>query len=99
MVTNNEIQLTSSFASINKHHFPSDFLFVNLDRIMTQDYKLSPWETLIMGLHSFTRLISINDVKALGLDPSCVIEEKVPISIERPLSRNCLLYTSPSPRD
>lgn len=87
MVANNEIQLYSSFESIKKHHFPSDFLFVNLDRIMTQDYELSPWESLIMILHSFTRVISINDVKALGLDPSCVIEEKVPISIERPLNR------------
>ncbi|MFA5329460.1 MAG: KUP/HAK/KT family potassium transporter [Prolixibacteraceae bacterium] len=87
MVANNEIQLSSSFESIKKHHFPSDFLFVNLDRIMTQDYELSPWESLIMILHSFTRIISITDVKALGLDPSCVIEEKVPISIERPLNR------------
>lgn len=87
MVANNEIKLSSSFESISKHHFPSDFLFVNLDRIMTQDYELSPWESLIMTLHSFTRVISINDVKAFGLDPSCVIEEKVPISIERPLNR------------
>ena len=54
---------------------------------MTQDYKLSPWETMIMGLHALTRIFSINDVKALGLDTSCVINEKVPIAIERPLSR------------
>ena len=87
MVANGEIKLTSSYESLKKHHFPADFLFINLDRIMTQDYKLSPWETMIMGLHAFTRKFSINDVKALGLDTSCVIEEKVPISIERPLNR------------
>lgn len=87
MVANGEIKLTSSYDSLKKHHFPADFIFVNLDRIMTQDYKLSPWETIIMGIHSFTRMISINDVKALGLDTSCVIEEKVPIAIERPLTR------------
>jgi KUP system potassium uptake protein len=87
MVANGEIKLTSSYESLKKHHFPPDFVFVNLDRIMTQDYKLSPWETMIMGLHAFTRKLSINDVKALGLDSSCVIEEKVPISIERPLNR------------
>jgi hypothetical protein len=40
-----------------------------------------------MGLHSLVRSLSINDVKALGLDSSSVIEEKVPISIERPLNR------------
>lgn len=87
LVASGEIKLESSYDSLRKHHFPADFLFVNLDRVMTQDYKLVPWETLIMGLHGLVRLLSITDVKALGLDPSCVIEEKVPISIERPLSR------------
>lgn len=87
MVAAGEIKLSSSYASLKKHHFPADFLFVNLDRIMTQDYKLSPWETMIMGLHAFTRVIGINDVKSFGLDSSSVIEEKVPIAVERPLSR------------
>lgn len=87
MVASGEIKLTSTYESLKKHHFPPDFLFVNLDRIMSRDYSLSPWESMIMGLHSFTRLLSINDVKALGLDSSSVIEEKVPISVERPLNR------------
>ncbi|BBE17681.1 kup system potassium uptake protein [Aquipluma nitroreducens] len=87
LVASGEIKLNSSYESLKKHHFPADFLFVNLDRVMTQDYKLSPWETMIMGLHAFARLFSINDVKALGLDSSSVIEEKVPISVERPLNR------------
>jgi KUP system potassium uptake protein len=87
LVASGEIKLTSSYESMRKHHFTPDFLFVNLDRIMSRDYSLSPWESMIMGLHAFTRLFSINDVKALGLDSSCVIEEKVPISVERPLTR------------
>ena len=87
LVAAGEIKLTSSYDSLKKHHLPADFLFVNIDRIMTQDYKLTPWETIIMGMHSFVRLFSINDVKAFGLDTSSVIEEKVPIAIERSLSR------------
>ncbi|MGE5395681.1 MAG: KUP/HAK/KT family potassium transporter [Candidatus Saccharibacteria bacterium] len=87
MVASGEIKLSSSYESLKKHHMPADFLFVNLDRIMSQDYKLAPWEKLTMGLHAFTRLLSINDVKALGLDSSQVIEEKVPIILERPLNR------------
>lgn len=86
MVANGEIKLTSSYKSLKTHHFASDFLFVNLDRVMSQDYKLPAWEKLIMGIHAFTRLLSINDVKALGLDTSNVIEEKVPITVERPLN-------------
>ncbi len=87
MESRGEITLTSSYESMKKHNYPGDFLFVNLDRIMTADYKLSFWEAIVMRLHSITRLISINDVRALGLDTSSVIEEKVPISIERPLAR------------
>jgi len=87
MVSSGEIKLVSSYDSLRKHHFPPDFVYVNLDRVMSRDYSLSPWESITMGLHQFARIISINDVKALGLDTSNVIEEKVPIVVERPLSR------------
>jgi len=82
-----EVKLLSSFDSLRKRGFHSDFLFINLDRIMTRDYKLSPWETFVMNVHEFTRQISINDIRALGLDSTSIIEEKVPISIERPIDR------------
>ncbi len=82
-----EINLTSKYNSLSKHNILGDFLFVNLDRIMTPDYKLKPWETFTMGLHEITRWMSINDVKALGLDTSNVIEEKVPIAIEQVITQ------------
>ena len=87
MVANGEIKLSSQYESLKTHHFSGDFLFVNLDRVMSQDHILSPWESMIMGLHAFTRLFSVNDVKAFGLDSSSVIEEKVPIAFEFTLSR------------
>jgi len=78
-----EINLTSRYKSLAHHNIMSDFIFINLDRIMSPDYKLTPWETITMALHSITRRLSINDVKALGLDTSNVIEEKVPIAMEQ----------------
>jgi KUP system potassium uptake protein len=87
MERSGEAKLISSFDSLKKHGFHGDFLFINIERIMTRDYKLSPWETFVMNLHYFARMISINDVKALGLDSSSIIEEKVPISIERSIDR------------
>ena len=82
-----EASLISCFDSLKKRGFHGDFLFINIDRIMTRDYKLSVWETFVMNLHYITRLISINDIRALGLDSTSIIEEKVPISIERPIDR------------
>ena len=54
---------------------------------MSPDYKLTPWETITMALHSINRRLSINDVKALGLDTSNVIEEKVPIVMEQVITK------------
>lgn len=87
MEKSGEISLKSKYESLSKHSIIGDFVFVNLDRIMTQDYKLSPWETFTMNLHEISRTIGITDVKALGLDTSIVIEEKVPISFEQKVSQ------------
>jgi len=86
LVDSGEIKLESSFDSLKKHSFPADFLFVLIDRIMPRDYKLSTLENLTLALHSVSRLLCISDVKALQLDPSNTIEEKVPITIDQPIS-------------
>ena len=78
-----EISMVSHYKSLKRHSIPADFLFVNLDRIMINDYKLPPLQRFTMGLHNFIRGLGINDVKAYGLDMSNVIEEKIPIVIAR----------------
>jgi KUP system potassium uptake protein len=87
LVKSGEISMVSQYESLKKHSIPADFLFVNLDRIMTHDYKLPPVKSFIMGLHNAIRRYSLNDVKSLGLDTSNVIEEKVPIVIEQSVKR------------
>lgn len=83
MVASGEISLLSSYESLKKHEIPTDFLFINLDRVLTNDYKLPPNENFIMSIHNSIRRLSITDVKALNLDTSMVVEEKVPIVIEQ----------------
>ncbi len=82
-----EAKLISGFEFLKKRGFHGDFLFINIERIMTRDYKLSFGETFVMSLHRLLRMVSITDVKALGLDSTSIIEEKVPIAIERPIDR------------
>ena len=76
-----EISMTSQYDSLKPYAIPADFLFVNLDRILVNDFQLSPVKRFTMGLHNFVRRFGITDVKAFGLDTSNVIEEKVPIVI------------------
>jgi KUP system potassium uptake protein len=87
LVKSGEISMVSQYESMKRHSIPADFLFVNLDRIMTQDYKLPSMKLFIMSLHNAIRKFSLNDVRALQLDTSNVIEEKVPIVIEQSLKK------------
>jgi KUP system potassium uptake protein len=81
LVESGEIKLESSFDSLRKRAFPSDFLYILIDRVMIRDYKLSTLENITLALHNISRLICISEIKALHLDPTNTIEEKVPISI------------------
>jgi KUP system potassium uptake protein len=87
LVANKEYSLESPFASLRRYNIPSNFLFVNLDRILTVDYKLPAYDGFIMNIHNIIRNISNNDIKALGLDSSSTIEEKIPILIPQPIDK------------
>ncbi|MEI7525383.1 MAG: KUP/HAK/KT family potassium transporter [Mariniphaga sp.] len=95
LVKSGEISMVSQYDSLKAHNIPADCLYVNLDRILISDYKLPLQQGFIMGLHNFIRKISINDVKALGLDSSNVIEEKVPIVIEQQLKKRIIRVEYP----
>ncbi|MGD0341052.1 MAG: KUP/HAK/KT family potassium transporter [Bacteroidales bacterium] len=87
LVKSGEIKLESSFESMKKHRFPGDFKFVLLDRIMLRDYKLSNSENFILTMRNIARHLSIPEDRALQLDPTSTIVEKVPIIITQPVTR------------
>jgi KUP system potassium uptake protein len=95
LVKSGEISMVSQYDSLKSHNIPADCLYVNLDRILISDYQLPLQQSFIMALHNFIRKVSINDVKALGLDSSNVIEEKVPIVIEQQLKKRIVRVTTP----
>ena len=81
-----EIKLESCYDTLRKRSFPADFKYILIDRVMLQDYKLSSLENIILALHSISRIICISDVNALRLDSTNTIEEKVPITINQPIT-------------
>jgi KUP system potassium uptake protein len=87
LVRTGEIKLESSFDSLKKYGFPADFKFVVLDRIMLRDFKLSNTENLILAIQDIVRHISIPEDKALHLDSTNTIVEKVPIIINQLVAR------------
>jgi KUP system potassium uptake protein len=92
MVANGDFSLQSPFKSLRKYNITSNFLFVNLDRVLTVDYKLPAGEGFIMNLHNIIRKTSNTDVQALGLDTSSIFEEKIPILISQPATNRIRKY-------
>ena len=78
-----EINLESSYDTLRERSFPSDFIYILIDRIILKDFQLSNSENIILGLHNISRLICISDIKALQLDATNTIEEKVSIDINQ----------------
>lgn len=75
----------SSYESLRNHGFPGEFQFILIERIMIRDYKLSNWDSFIIALNKLTSKISLSDIKALQLDSTTTLVEKVPIIIDQAL--------------
>ena len=87
LVKSGEIKVNSSFTSMKKYNIEGDFKFILIDRIMSRDISLSNWENFILTLHNIVRNIGITDIRALNLDTTITIEEKVPIIIDQPVEK------------
>jgi len=84
LVHSGEINLTSSFNSLRKFNFTGDFKYILIDRVMLRDNKLSALENFILSLHGLTRWLDITDERALHLDLTNTIVEKIPVTLEQP---------------
>jgi len=87
LLSSGEIKLESSYDSLKKHGFSGDFIFVLLDRIMLHDYKLTKTENLILAIQNLVRHLSIPEERALHLDGTRTIVEKVPIIIDQQVKK------------
>lgn len=84
MVKNNEIDITSKYTSLNKHHIVGDFRFVVLEKTLSRSNTLSLWEKLVMGLYFLLKKVSLSEERGFGLDLSFVTLEKVPLMVSQP---------------
>jgi KUP system potassium uptake protein len=82
LLRNNEIDITSRYDSLRKHHVPGDFKFVIIDRIQNYDFDFKAFEQFIMDVYSVLKNIGVSDTKAYGLDTSNVYIEKVPLQFD-----------------
>jgi KUP system potassium uptake protein len=83
LVTNNEVNITSRYESLEKNNVVGDFQFVILEKYLSQDNELPFFERIIMKLHFWLKEASLNEERGFGLDPSFVTVEKFPLMVSQ----------------
>ena len=84
LVKNGEVDITSQYASLNKHKIAGDFRFVLLEKHMSRFTKLSFYERTIMAYYFILKRLSLSEERSFGLDSSYVDVEKVPLIFVTP---------------
>jgi KUP system potassium uptake protein len=83
MVEKGEVDIVSRYESLRKHHVNGDFQFVLIDRIATYDLDLTFREKFIISSYNIFKKFGIPEEKALNLDTSNILIEKVPLSTDQ----------------
>ena len=94
MAERGEIDITSRYHSLARHHLPGDFRFVVLEKVLSYDNQLTWQERFILNGYFFINRFAISDQQLFGLDTSDVAVEKVPLTI-KPAARAYDLMRDP----
>ncbi|WP_462264723.1 KUP/HAK/KT family potassium transporter [Mucilaginibacter sp.] len=84
LVKNGEIDIISTYKSLNNRKIVGDFRFVVIEKIVSRSHALSFYESIIMKLHDYLKHLSISEERGFGLDLSFVTVEKVPLMLSDP---------------
>jgi len=81
LVSNNEVNITSRYESLEKNNIVGDFQFIVMEKYLSNDNELPFFEKIIMKVHLWLKDISLSEERGFGLDPSFVNIEKFPLIV------------------
>ncbi len=84
LVKKGEVDITSTYKSLNKHKIVGDFRFVVIEKVLSRAHNLSFIESLMMGFYGILKHASLSEERGFGLDLSFVTVEKVPLMLASP---------------
>lgn len=76
-----EVDILSRYESLRKANIPGDFRFVVLEKSLSYENALPPFEQFIMETYFVLKGFSLSEERSFGLDTSSVTTEKVPLVI------------------
>jgi len=83
LVSNNEVNITSRYESLEKNNVVGDFQFIVMEKYLSQDNELPFFEKIVMKLHFWLKEASLSEERGFGLDPSFVTVEKFPLMVSQ----------------
>ena len=84
LVKKGEVDITSTYKSLNRHKIVGDFRFVVIEKVLSRSHNLSIYESFIMAFYTQLKKISLSEEQNFGLDLSFVTIEKVPLILAAP---------------
>jgi len=81
LVSNNEVNITSRYESLERNNVVGDFQFIVLEKYLSQDNELPIFERIVMKLYFWLKEVSLGEERGFGLDPSNVTIEKFPLIV------------------
>jgi KUP system potassium uptake protein len=83
LVNEGKFNLTSGYPSLQKRGMSGDFRFIVIHRIYYPASSDSSRDNIIMNLYGIFKHLGITEERALGLDTSNVVVEKVPLIVKQ----------------
>lgn len=81
LVKNNEVDITSRYATLKKHNMVGDFRFVVLEKVVSRANNLRFLEKMVIDMYGFLKRFSLSEERGFGLDSSFVTIERVPLIV------------------
>ena len=81
LVASRKVGLRSTYPSLRKNGIPGDFRFIIIHRVYYPESSDNRQQNLLMTIYALIGKIGIDEPKALGLDTSMVVVERVPLII------------------
>ena len=83
LVASRKVDLRSTYPSLRKNGISGDFRFIIIHRVYYPESSDNRQQNLLMSLYALIGKIGIDEPKALGLDTSMVVVERVPLIINQ----------------
>ena len=81
LVASRKVDITSTYTSLRKNNISGDFRFIIIHRVYYPESSDNRQQNLLMSIYALISKIGIDEPKAMGLDTSMVVVERVPLII------------------